>query len=94
MGIEPLGSREFKELAEFGMDAATPLWYYILREADLLAEGKHLGDVGGRIVAEVLIGLLLGDRLSFIRCDPRWRPTLVGNNDFGMEDLLRFAGAV
>jgi hypothetical protein len=94
MGIKPLRVGEFKELEEFGMDAATPLWYYVLREAELLAEGRHLGDVGGRIVAEVLVGLLLGDRLSFIRRDPRWRPTLGTYRDFGIEDLLNVAGVV
>jgi hypothetical protein len=92
MGIRPLRAGEFKELEQFGMDTATPLWYYILREAELFAEGRHLGDVGGRIVAEVLVGLLLGDRLSFIRRDPKWRPTLGTDRDFGMEDLLNVAG--
>ena len=94
MGIKPLGSGKFKELDQFGMDTATPLWYYILREAHLLVEGKHLGDVGGRIVAEVLVGLLLGDRLTFIRRNPNWRPTLGANGDFDMEDLLKVAGVV
>ena len=94
MGIKPLGYGEFKELDQFGMDTATPLWYYILREAHLFAEGRHLGDVGGRIEAEVLVGLLLGDRLSFIRRDPKWRPTLGTDGDFGMEDLLKVAGVI
>ena len=36
----------------------TPLWYYILREADVRGGGSRLGPVGARIVGEVLIGLL------------------------------------
>lgn len=39
-----------------------PLWYYILREAEVMANGEHLGPLGSRIVAETLIGL--------VRCDP------------------------
>ena len=39
---------------------APPLWYYVLCEAEseLGEDGRHLGPVGGRIVAEVLVGLL------------------------------------
>jgi len=94
MGIEPLTRDEFEDLAPFGLQTATPLWFYILREAHLRADGKHLGPVGGRIVAEVLVGLLLGDRLSFLRCDPRWQPTLGGNGAFGIVDLLKIAAVV
>ena len=39
------------------LERSTPLWYYVLKEAELLADGLHLGPVGGRIVAEVIIGL-------------------------------------
>jgi hypothetical protein len=42
----------------------TPLWYYILKEAEVQHDGERLGDVGGRIVAEVIVGLLQGDRDS------------------------------
>lgn len=76
---------------------STPLWYYILREAALRAEGKHLGPVGGRIVAEVLAGLLQGDPTSYLRRKPRWRPTELApegekpKGDFTMADLVKFA---
>ena len=56
--------------------SSTPLWYYVLKEAELLEDGLHLGPVGGRIVAEVLIGLLQTDPSSYLRCSPRWTPTL------------------
>jgi hypothetical protein len=56
----------------------TPLWFYVLKEAELRAGGAQLGPVGGRIVAEVLIGLLASDRLSFLSVDPTWKPTLPG----------------
>jgi hypothetical protein len=53
--------------------------------------------VGGRVVGEVLIGLMQLDRNSFLRAQPRWRPTLpnrVGQltHDFRMVDFLTFAG--
>jgi hypothetical protein len=53
----------------------TPLWYYVLKEAEA-HEGHHLGPVGGRIVAEVLIGLLCGDPLSYLAAAPNWVPDL------------------
>jgi hypothetical protein len=51
-----------------------------------------LGPVGGRIVAEVFIGLLEGDHVSYLRQDPDWTPNLGQDQDFKMTDLLRFAG--
>jgi hypothetical protein len=40
------------------LDESTPLWLYVLREAEVIAGGRTLGPVGGRIVGEVFIGLL------------------------------------
>jgi len=51
-----------------------PLWYYILAEAQHEHGGSHLGTVGGRIVAEVIIGLIAGDNFSYLAQDPTWRP--------------------
>lgn len=72
---------------------STPLWYYILCEArSQPGRGVRLGPVGGRIVAEVLVGLLAGDPRSYLRCEPGWRPheLLPGQDDFTMADLIRF----
>jgi len=99
---QPLTSDDLADLKPFGLDQRTPLWFYILREADLLGKngrgegGTRLGPVGGRIVAEVFIGLLQGDRLSYLRQDPNWVPTLESSTsgDFKMSDLLKFAGVV
>lgn len=75
---------------------ATPLWYYILCEAGTKQHGgggQHLGPVGGRIVAEVLAGLLEGDPSSYLSTDPSWRPMLPSgtSGDFTMMDLVDFA---
>jgi hypothetical protein len=48
------------------------LWFYLLAEAERLAGGQHLGPVGGRLVAEVLLGLLENDKTSWINVDPNW----------------------
>jgi hypothetical protein len=53
-----------------------PLWYYVLREAELEHEGNQLGPVGGRIVAEVFVGLLGADRLSYLNVEPGGRRML------------------
>lgn len=69
-----------------------PLWYYILREAEVTVGGAHLGPVGGTIVAEVLSGLILEDRHSFLAQWPNWRPTLPAAEagHFTMADLINF----
>ena len=76
------------------MSGEKPLWYYVLREAEKLGGGVHLGPTGGRIVAEVLVGLLKGDPSSFLRMAPKWKPELPSAQpgQFTMRDLLRFAG--
>ena len=84
------------DLAAAGLDAKTPLWYYILREADLKGAGKRLGPVGSHICAEVFVGLLEGDPNSFLATDPSWTPTLPAATPgtFKMTDLLTFVGEV
>ena len=61
MGVEKLTPSELKELKPYGFAKSTPLWYYVLREAELRANGSSLGKVGAPIVAEVLIGLIQSD---------------------------------
>ncbi len=69
--------------------ANTPLWFYILREAEI--NGCKLGAVGGRIVAEVFHRAMEVSTYSIVR-EPQWRPTFgPDNNTFRMVDLLLFA---
>jgi hypothetical protein len=92
-GSPVLGSRHFPELRQYGigLDASTPLWYYILREASVLTNGVRLGPVGGRIVAETIIGMLQLDKSSYL--NTRFRPSLPSQTPgtFTMTDLLRWA---
>ncbi|MDB5513215.1 MAG: heme peroxidase [Enterovirga sp.] len=71
---------------------ATPLWFYVLREAEL--NGGKLGDIGGRIVAETFHRAMEASRMSILR-DPTWRPDPGRHpGGFGMVDiLLRAYGA-
>ncbi|WP_205660842.1 peroxidase family protein [Amycolatopsis vastitatis] len=70
---------------------STPLWIYILNEAQHHG-GDRLGPVGGRIVAEVLIGLLRADPASYLNREPGRRPTLpAAGPAFGLADLLTLA---
>ncbi|HEX9245658.1 MAG TPA: heme peroxidase family protein [bacterium] len=93
IGLDPLPKHALG-LQALGWDGETPLWYYVLKEAEIQGAGERLGEVGGRIVAEVLLGLLAGDPHSYGNTNPEWRPTLPGTRDgeFTMADLLVFAG--
>lgn len=78
MGVDPLTPGDLADIASVYAPFATstPLWYYILAEAKVATGGFTLGPVGGRIVAETLIGLLLADPTSYLRVWPRFRPFL------------------
>ena len=83
VGEEPL-TRQEVGTDRIGWHGDTPLWYYILREADVRCGGHRLGPVGGRIVGEVLMGLIDLDPSSVCHAPVDWRPqsslvqTLVG----------------
>jgi hypothetical protein len=80
-----------------------PLWTYILAEARQFradvtipvtgAPGTiktpQLGPVGGRITAEVFLGMMFGDAASMMSLDPHWAP--VTGADFRLKDLVTYA---
>ena len=93
MGSTPLHAADLSELQPYGFQKSTPLWYYVLKEAQVVADGLTLGPVGGRIVGEVLIGLMQSDPASYLVQKPNWTPTLTSAGAaFRMEDFLSFAG--
>ena len=58
---------------------------------DIKVKTPQLGPVGGRIVAEVLLGLLYRDRDSFLTLDPYWIPTIGSSKeDFKLRDLVAY----
>jgi len=100
MGVDPLKPQDIiggaggalldglseQEQATFA--SKTPLWFYILREAEL--HSGRLTGVGGRIVAEVFHRAMEGSRISIVK-DPYWRPDLgPDESTFRMVDLLLF----
>ena len=80
-----------------------PLWTYVLAETvesdvsikttkgDKKIKTRKLGPVGGRIVTETFVGLLLGDSSSYLSQDPLWTPTLAVNGVFGLRELVSTA---
>jgi hypothetical protein len=80
-----------------GWGGEAPLWFYILKEAELPPYNtERLGPVGGRIMAEVLVGLLQRDPNSYLYLDPAWKPAppiASVTGQFTFVDLLKFAGA-
>ncbi|HXA76311.1 MAG TPA: heme peroxidase family protein [Candidatus Acidoferrales bacterium] len=79
-----------------------PLWTYILAEAmhnvatvEIPVKEKisittpQLGPVGGRIVAEVFLGLQFGDNHSLLSLDPNWHPP--GNPNYRLKDFISYA---
>ena len=103
-------NQDLKELfADPEWNGEAPLWFYILKEAEIVGGGKHdnpdedggpgrqLGPVGGRIVAEVLVGLLQKDLNSYLYLNPTWKPTTPiapARGQFTMADLLKYANGV
>ena len=79
-----------------------PLWTYILAEAmrfvvpvkipvkeNVTINTPMLGPVGGRIVAEVFLGLMFGDTHSLLSLDPDWQPK--GGANFALNDFVNYA---
>ena len=79
-----------------------PLWTYILAEAFTHQETvtlpviekkqittPRLGPVGGRIVAEVFLGMMFGDNNSLLNLDPNWQPASGPN--YQLKDFVKYA---
>jgi hypothetical protein len=78
-----------------------PLWTYILAETkevivplktkqgDKNIKTRQLGPVGGRIVAETFIGLLLADESSYFNQNPIWKPSKANaQGRFGLKEFI------
>ena len=85
-----------------GFSNNIPLWTYILAEAmqakasvevNSVEKNKvstpQLGPVGGRIVAEVFLGLMFGDANSLLRQHPHWHPASGAN--YKLRDFVKYA---
>jgi hypothetical protein len=78
-----------------------PLWTYILAEAmhhqqkikipvqeQITITTPQLGPVGGRIVAEVFLGLMFGDNHSQLALEPTWKPE---KSPYQLKDFVNYA---
>ena len=86
-------------LAAGGFLERTPLWYYVLKEAEVRADGNSLGELGSRIVVETIIGQVRNDDDSYLSQTPGWTPEQGVRLPDGqpvrtIKDLLRFAGVL
>ena len=97
MRVTPLSNATLGLSSDSGWGGEAPLWFYILREAELPpSNAERLGPVGGRIMAEVLVGLLQRDPNSYLYLDAAWKPAppiAPATGQFTFVDLLRYAGA-
>jgi hypothetical protein len=89
MGIPPLSNAALG-LTNPAWNGKAPLWFYILKESEL-GGGLRLGPVGGRIIAEVILGLLSLDPNSYLNAQNGWTPEVL---PFACGDLLLKAGAI
>ncbi|MEA2825817.1 MAG: hypothetical protein QOG43_256 [Actinomycetota bacterium] len=106
LGVVPLSEDELQQgntpevnaaLAQGGFLEHTPLWYYVLKEAEVRANGNSLGEVGSRIVCETLIGVLRNDPDSYLNQPTGWDPSdgvTLPNGDpiTTIRDFLSFTG--
>jgi hypothetical protein len=81
LGVTPVGPPTFP--------TGTPLWYGILRESEQATGGLEVGPVGGRIIAETIVGVLDADKDSILRKKVPIDPAI---NPPTFESLLTFAG--
>jgi Animal haem peroxidase len=110
MRLPALGPGDLSDIASVYAQFATstPLWYYVLAEAQAITGGETLGPVGGRIVTETLIGLLRADPGSYLSVYPYFQPFLGtdlqlgpnpnpninGNRTYTRAHFLYYAGVV
>ncbi len=83
LSLAPLSEEEIQDgnsdelnqhLTDSGFLQKTPLWYYVLKEAEVQSQGNSLGELGSRIVAGTLIGQLRNDPSSYLAQDDTWVP--------------------
>jgi hypothetical protein len=89
--------RDFLKNSQSKMFERTPLWFYILAEAEK-AGGNHLGEVGSFLVASTFVGVLLADPDSALSRDfnPAQSPLRMGDNSpiNSLAKWMRFANVM
>jgi hypothetical protein len=95
MGLIPLSNIELgmPDPGNPGWAGKAPLWFYILREAEIRNAGRRLGPVGGRLITEVILGILDCDKSSYLNAKTPFRPAapIAPADSFTMGDFAGFA---
>jgi hypothetical protein len=96
MGIPVLANNKLglSQTAYPSFNGEAPLWFYMLAESELKENGVRLGDVGGRIIAEVFLDQLGVDPASYLNARRPFTPSVEHEGAFTMGDFLSFAGVV
>ena len=108
LGVTPLTTAELTggdqgvtdALVDGGFVDATPLWFYVLKEAEVREQGLNLGEVGSRIVCTTLIGQIQADPESYLnRPGGAWTTAegvkLAGGGEVNsITTFLEFAGVL
>lgn len=108
LNLSPLSSADLQKdnsdavntaLAAGGFLERTPLWYYVLKEAEVRAGGNSLGELGSRIVVETIVGQVRNDPSSYLSQEYPWTPEQGVRLPDGepvrtIKDLFRFAGVL
>jgi hypothetical protein len=85
MGVAKLTQAELQQgnsqavndaLGAGGFLQNTPLWYYVLKEAEVKENGNRLGELGSRIVVETQVGIMKKDQKSFFNENGGWDPSM------------------
>jgi hypothetical protein len=97
-----LPTQTIADVANGKFGGKCPLWTYVLAEAmlnmepvkipvveDVTIQTPRLGPVGGRIVAEVFLGLMFGDPHSMLSLNPNWCPK--SGPEYKLKDFVSFA---
>jgi hypothetical protein len=84
-------------LDQGGFVENTPLWFYVLKEAEVRGNGNSLGELGSRIVGETIVGVVQHAPNSYLKADGGWDPSKgvkLPNGDpiVTLRDLLSFTG--
>lgn len=95
--LEHASPAEQAALETYNFHQKTPLWYYILKEAQIREQGEQLGPVGTVLVTEVLLQSIRLAPFSILK-EPNWQPSLGvartfgEGTSFGFVELLEYAG--
>ncbi|ADW69079.1 peroxidase family protein [Granulicella tundricola] len=71
----------------------TPLWYYILKEAEAVGGPKssRLGALGSRLIGEVIVGAI-GFAPTNVLAEPGWKSSVTGSREVSLLELAEWVG--